>query len=81
MANITIDGQNYDFDSMSTDAKAQLSSIQFVDAELQRLNAKTAVLQTARNAYLNTLKQHLGAPVLAGENPLMKLQGDTIRLQ
>ncbi len=59
MANITIDGQNYDLDSLSDEAKAQLTSLQFVDAELQRLTAQTAVLQTARMAYSKALQAAL----------------------
>ena len=62
MPNITIDNQNYDVDSLSDEAKAQLSSLQFVDAELARLNAQAAVLQTARMAYANALNAAL--PVL-----------------
>lgn len=50
MPNITIDNQDYDLNSLSSDAKAQLSSLQFVDAELARLTAQTAVLQTAHMA-------------------------------
>ncbi|MFZ2220044.1 MAG: hypothetical protein WAV85_15380 [Rhodoferax sp.] len=62
MPNITIDNQNYDVDSLSDEAKAQLGSLQFVDAELARLNAQAAVLQTARIAYANALNAAL--PVL-----------------
>jgi hypothetical protein len=41
---ITIDNKNYKLDSLSDDAKAQLQSLQFCDAELQRLAVQTAVL-------------------------------------
>jgi hypothetical protein len=41
---ITIDNKNYKLDSLSDDAQAQLQSLQFCDAELQRLSAQTAVL-------------------------------------
>ena len=56
---IKIDDKDYDFDTLSEEAKNQLASIQFVDAELQRLNAQAAVLQTARMAYANALKSAL----------------------
>ena len=59
MPTIKIDNQDYDLDSLSDNAKAQLQSLQFVDAELQRLNAQAAVLQTARIAYVNALKAEL----------------------
>ena len=60
MTDITIDNQTYDFESLSEDAKAQIASIQFVDAELQRLQAKAAALQTARSAYASALSELLG---------------------
>jgi hypothetical protein len=59
MATITIDNQAYNTDSLSDEAKNQLISLQFVDAELQRLQAQAAVLQTARQAYANALKAAL----------------------
>ena len=60
MTDITIYNQTYDFESLSEDAKAQIASIQFVDAELQRLQAKAAALQTARSAYASALSELLG---------------------
>lgn len=70
MPTITIDNKSYDLDSLSTEAKAQLSSLQFVDAELARLQAKAAALQTARNAYAKALQAAL--PALP--------QSDTVKL-
>jgi len=51
MSTIKIDDAEYELDHLSDAAKAQLASIQFVDAELQRVNALAAALQTARIAY------------------------------
>ena len=59
MTTITIDDKAYSIDTLSEEAKNQLGSLQFVDAELQRLNAQAAVLQTARLAYANALKAAL----------------------
>lgn len=59
MTTITIDGKSYEFDSLSSDAKSQLASIQFVDAELARLQGQAAALQTARNAYAKALNAAL----------------------
>ncbi len=56
MTTITIDNQAYELESLSEEVKAQLVSLQFCDAELQRLQAQAAVLQTARVAYGNALK-------------------------
>ena len=61
MPTITIDNKSYDLDSLSNDAKAQLASLQFVDAELGRLQAQVAALQTARNAYAKALQAALPA--------------------
>ena len=58
---IKIDDKDYDLDQLSDAAKAQLANLQFVDAELQRLNAQAAVLQTARMAYGKALSEALAA--------------------
>ena len=57
MAKITIDGQEYDSDSLSDDAKQQLGSLQFVQSEINRLQALLAVSKTAELAYSNALKK------------------------
>lgn len=62
---ITIDNQEYELNNFSDEAKAQLASLQFVDAELQRLSAQAAVLQTARVAYSSALQKSL--PAIPGE--------------
>ncbi|MDB9789330.1 DUF6447 family protein [Gammaproteobacteria bacterium] len=59
MAKITIDGKEYDVDSLSEESKAQLVSLRYVDSELARLQAQAATLQTARIAYGRALKQTL----------------------
>lgn len=59
MPTINIDNKSYDLDSLSNEAKAQLASLQFVDAELARLQAQAAALQTARIAYAKALQAAL----------------------
>lgn len=59
MNTVKIDDKDYDLDTLSEEAKAQLVSLQYVDAELQRLNFQSAALQTARMAYANALKELL----------------------
>ncbi len=61
MAKVTIDDKEYEFDDMSENAQAQLQSLQFANAEVQRLQAKLAAMQTASNAYMNALKLELDA--------------------
>ena len=67
---ITIDNKQYEYDTLSNEAKAQLASIQFVDSELARLQALAAVLQTARIGYVKALGEAL--PTVA--------TGDTLKL-
>ncbi|MDP2325343.1 MAG: DUF6447 family protein [Gammaproteobacteria bacterium] len=59
MTDITIDGKVYDLEALPEKARAQITSLRFVDAELQRLAALTATLQTARNAYAQVLSTEL----------------------
>lgn len=68
MPTIKIDNVDYDLDSLSDDAKAQLQSIQFVDQELAKLQMQVAAMQTARNAYVNALKAAL--PVVPGSDTI-----------
>ena len=44
MPTIKIDGKDYDTDDLSEETKAQLGSLQFVQAELGRLQAQAAAL-------------------------------------
>ncbi|SVD79509.1 uncharacterized protein METZ01_LOCUS432363 [marine metagenome] len=60
MAKITIDEKDYDVDDLSDEAKAQVISLNFVDAQLNQLQLKAAAMQTARNAYATALKSLLG---------------------
>lgn len=69
MTSFTINGIEYNLDSLSDEAKAQIVSLQFVDAELARLQAQAAALQTARIAYGKELQKHLEAS-----------SGDTIKI-
>ena len=66
---ITIDNQPYELDTLSTEARTQLQSLQFCDSELARLQAHIAVLQTARAAYAKALQAALPGQSL----------GDTIK--
>lgn len=52
---IKIDGKDYDTDMFSDEAKIQLTNLQFTDQEIQRLQIKLAIAQTARLAYAKAL--------------------------
>jgi hypothetical protein len=59
VAKITIDEKEYDTDDLSDNGKAQLASLQFIEANMSELNSKIAVFQTARSAYVGALKAEL----------------------
>ena len=59
MAKITIDNLEYDTESLSEEALAQLNSIQFVDAEIAQLTGRIAAMNTARNGYAAALQELL----------------------
>ena len=59
MATITIDDVEYDSDNLSDSAKAQVASLQFCQAEINRLKSQLAVYQTASAGYTSALKSEL----------------------
>lgn len=54
---VTVDGISYKVSELSAEAQAQVTNLQFVDAQMADLSAKLAVYQTARNAYQAALQQ------------------------
>jgi hypothetical protein len=56
---VTIDGQTYNWDNLSEEARTQLQNVRTTDQEIARLNTQLAIAQTARGAYANALKQEL----------------------
>jgi hypothetical protein len=61
MVKITIDGTEYDTDDLSDNAKAQVASLQFNEAHMNRLRNELAIADTARLAYSSALKKELDA--------------------
>ncbi len=59
MPQVQINGKEYDFDSLSDDAKKNLASLQFVQTELKRLEAKIAVFKTSEVAYARAVNEFL----------------------
>ena len=74
MPNIKIDDKEYDLDSISNDAKAQIEMLLATDNKIRELQRDLAIAQTARIAYGKALTSALDVPVL--EMPV----GDTIKL-
>ncbi len=56
---INIDGKEYNLADLSDAVRAQVQSLQFVEAELARANAMVAVLSTAKAGYQQALKEEL----------------------
>lgn len=56
---VTIDGEVYDVDSLSEEARQQLANYRVADSEVARLRVQLALIQTARNAYGQALKAEL----------------------
>ena len=64
MNQITIDGVQYDLDTLNEIAKQQLVNLRVTDQEIARLQTQLAIAQTARAAYAQALAAELqsGAP-------------------
>lgn len=59
MAKVTIDGKEYDTDSLSQESNELVQSLKFVKMEIERLNAQLAIYKTAESAYTRSLKSSL----------------------
>jgi len=69
MPTIKIDNVDYDTDTLSDEAKAQIEMLLATDNKIRELQRDLAIAQTARNAYGKALTGVLEMPV-----------GDTIKL-
>ena len=59
MPKITLDGVEYNTEDLTDNGKAQLASLQFIEAQMKRIQSEIAVYQTARNAYSKALVEEL----------------------
>ena len=59
MPEIKINDKSYDVDKLSENAKNQIASLQFVQSEIIRLNAKLAAFKTAEIAYSKAIEEAL----------------------
>ena len=55
----TIDGKDYDLDTLSDAAKNQIMNLRVADQRIAQLNQELALAQTARNAYARALMEAL----------------------
>ena len=56
MVKITLDGFEYDAEGLNSAAIANVQSLHFIETQLQRLSNETAVLQTAKKTYIDSLR-------------------------
>lgn len=59
MPKITVDDIEYNTEDLSENGKAQLASLQFLEAQMNKIKSEIAVYQTARNSYVAALKAEL----------------------
>ena len=59
MPKITLDGIEYNSEDLTDNGKAQLASLQFLEAQMSKLKSEIAVYQTARISYAAALKELL----------------------
>ena len=59
MPKMVVDDIEYNTEDLSDEGKAQLASLQFLEAQMKQLQSEIAVYQTARVAYSNALKAEL----------------------
>lgn len=59
MPKLTLDGREYDTEQLSEAARSQIGSIQIVDKKIAQAKQEIAILQTARNAYIQALQGEL----------------------
>ena len=66
MAKVTIDGVEYDTDTMSQESRQQLEMLMMTEQRIRQMQAELAMMQTARQAYAAALKASLVPPPEAG---------------
>ena len=56
---IKLDDKEYDVENLSDQAKATLASLQFATSRMQELTNMQALLQRAKNSYVDSLKKEM----------------------
>tara|TARA_B100000925_G_C21958483_1_gene452275 strand:- start:678 stop:869 length:192 start_codon:yes stop_codon:yes gene_type:complete len=59
MPKITVEGIEYNTEDLTDNGKAQLASLQFLEAQMAKLKNEIAVYSTAKNSYMAALKAEL----------------------
>ena len=63
MAKITLNGQEYETDEMTEEARNTLASVQYVEQQLQQKRNEISIARTAQAAYARALKKELNPQV------------------
>lgn len=56
---ITLDGKEYEYDRLSGEGKSRLNLLTFSTQKISELNNLQALLQRAKNSYINSLKKEM----------------------
>jgi len=59
MAHVTIDGRDFEMDTLTGEAKLQAANIQIIDREIAHLQTQIKIFQLARAACATALQQGL----------------------
>lgn len=59
MATLTVEGKQYDLDSLSVEAKANASAITFTDSKIKQLEQELMMARAARAFYVSELIKSL----------------------
>jgi hypothetical protein len=78
MANINIDGKEYDIDTLPQEVKAQLTAIQQCDQKINSWNMDIAIAQTARGAYSIELNLLLEQVAVVGAEKVEVVEAEEV---
>ena len=59
MAHVTVDGRDFEMDTLTGEAKMQAANIMIIDQEIARLHTQIKIFQLARAACATALQQGL----------------------
>ena len=78
MANIKIDGKEYDIDSLPQEVKGQLAALQQCDQKITSWNMNIALAQTARGAYAAELSLLLEKVAVVGAEKVEVVEAEEV---
>ena len=78
MANINIDGKEYDIDSLPQEVKGQIAAMQQCDQKINSWNMDIAIAQTARGAYSSELNLLLEQVAVVGAEKVEVVEAEEV---